>query len=406
MIDAEALKAKLAKGDSLDTIINDVLSETICEVLSLEANAFIESFNGSFEGGRRCLVRNGYSKLEVLTSAGPVEIKRPRVRDISGSEEKISFESSLLPRYLRRTEHVEEFIPWLYLQGLPVNKVGEALSRLYGQEVKGLSSTSISRLIEGWESEYDDWTRRPIEGVHPYIWADGVFFKVRSERDNQCILAIVGAREDGHKELLGIGEGFAESQDSWKELLVRLRGQGLQSPRLAIGDAGLGLWSGLREVFPECNRQNCWFHAIQAVRNYLPKCMRSLAVAHLKNIYLAPTVRESEHAIKVFSDAYGKKYPKAVETIVKNQDYLLTFYGYPAAHWLHIRTNNPIESLFGTVRHRTSKTRGMVPRRSLGAMVYKLCESAAANFRRLNQADDLIDVVKGRGYKDGCLVEK
>jgi transposase-like protein len=407
MFDKERLKAMLAEGQGVLEIIKAVVSELLCELLMLEADIFLNLYRDErLEDGTRRFVRNGFSEVEILTGNGPIKVRKPRIRDLGGGgEKKVTYDSSLIPKHLRRTEDVDNFIPWLYLRGVSSSNVGGALSTLFNEEVKGVSANTVCRLIKGWEDEYDQWLKRGIEGKFGYIWVDGIFFRVRSERENQCILAALGAREDGQKELLGFTEGFAESKESWKELLVRLRSQGLNAPRLVIGDAGLGIWSGLREVFPDSRQQSCWFHQIKTVRDYLPRSQRNLVTGYLRDVYLSPTEEAAEKAIKVFSEAFREKYPKAVESVSRRKDTLLSFYGFPAAHWSHIRTNNPIESIFSAVRNRTSKTRGMVSRRSLGAMVFKLCQIAQASFIRLRKAEELKEVIKGREYKNGLPVD-
>lgn len=356
------------------------------------------------EDGRARLVRHGHlPEREVMTGIGPVPVKVPRVRDRGAEAEKIRFTSSILPPYLRKAKSIEELLPWLYLKGISTGDFQEALAALLGPNAAGLSSTTISRLKAEWWEEYERWQHRDLSTRRfVYIWADGVYFQPRMAEEKQCVLVLIGADEWGRKEVLGLTDGFRESTQSWRELLLDLKRRGLaKAPDLAVGDGALGFWAALREVFGSTREQRCWFHKTGNVLNAMPKSLQAKAKGHLHDIWQAETKAEAQTAFDFFVETYGVKYDKAVAKLVKDRDVLLSFYDFPAEHWKHIRTSNPIESMFATVRHRTGKTKGCLSRKTGLAMAFRLMMSAQAKWRKLDGANRLPEIVQGIEFKDG-----
>lgn len=357
------------------------------------------------ERGRQRVVRNGHlPERRIQTGIGDVAVKAPRVRDRAG---ELKFSSSILPPYLRRTRSLEELLPWLYLKGLSTGDFSSALTALLGKDAPGLSANTISRLKEVWKGEYEHWSRRSLSGKeYVYVWADGIYFGVRLEDARQCILVIIGANSEGKKEVLGIADGYRESEASWKELLLDLKQRGLNiDPKLATGDGSLGFWKALPQVFGTTRAQRCWKHKTANVLNYLPKTLQAKAKANLNEISMAESRAAADQAFDHFLVSYEAKYPKATECLAKDRDTLLTFYDFPAEHWQHIRTTNPIESTFGTVRLRTAKTRGCVSRAGMLAMVFKLIKTAEQKWRTLKGHTLLAQVIKGVKFKDGLQEE-
>jgi putative transposase len=359
--------------------------------------------------GRQRLVRHGHlPEREVMTGIGPVPVKVPRVRDRGKGVEKIRFSSTLLPPYLRRARSVEELLPWLYLKGISTGDFGEALAALLGPDAGGLTSSTISRLKADWWAEYERWNRRDLSTKrYVYFWGDGVYFKPRMDADKQCMLVIIGADEWGNKDILGLVDGYRESSQSWREFLLDLRRRGLRkAPDLAVGDGALGFWNALREVFGETREQRCWVHKIGNVLNAMPKSLQPKAKGHLQDIWMAETKKDAEAAFDFFVSAYGVKYDRAVAKLTKDRDVLLTFYDFPAEHWKHIRTSNPIESTFATVRHRTKKTKGCLGRKTALAMTFRLMISAKKKWRKLDGAHRLPEIIEGVAFKDGIKQKK
>jgi len=330
----------------------------------------------------------------------------PKVRDRNGTG--LQFRSQLLPPYLRRTKSLEELIPWLYLKGISTGDFQEALSALLGPQAKGLSSSTISRLKAQWEEEHRRWSQRSLHTErYVYLWVDGVYFNIRAEEARQCILVIVGVDEQGHKEFLAIEDGYRESEQSWLEVLTDLKARGLkQGPELAVGDGALGFWKALAKVYGETRHQRCWVHKTANVLNKLPKSQQKKAKRRLHEIWMAATREDAHRAFDAFVSAYQAKYPKAVECLQKDREALLAFYDFPVPHWQHIRTTNPIESTFATVRLRTAKTRGCVSRQSILSLVYRLGLSAQKRWRRLRGFKHLAEVIQGVKFIDGVREEK
>jgi transposase-like protein len=341
----------------------------------------------------------------IQTGVGPVEVRQPRIEDggVDEDGDPRRFRSEILPRYLRRTRSLEELIPWLYLKGVSSGDFSEALVALVGPNAKGLSAATVTRLKKGWEAEYKTWNRRSLRGKrYVYLWADGVYCNVRLEEDRVCILVVMGATEDGTKELVAVHDGFRESEQSWREVFGDLRRRGLKkAPELVIGDGALGLWAALPKVFAKVRVQRCWVHKTANVLNYLPTKLQPTAKRLLQEIWMAETRKDADAAFAAFVETYQAKYPKAVACLEKDRDALLAFYAFPAEHWMHIRTTNPIESTFATVRLRTDKTKGCGTRLATLTMVFKLAQSAERHWRRLNKSELLVDVVKGVPFEDG-----
>ena len=363
------------------------------------------------EEGRRLVVRNGFLPERMIqTGAGELKVRQGRIRDRRGAKnpEAVHFTSSILPPYLRKSKSIEELIPWLYLKGISTGDFQEALQALLGEGAKGLSATTINRLMKIWEDEHRAWSRRSLEDKeYVYLWADGVYFNIRLEEDRQCILVIIGATADGKKELIGIWDGYRESTQSWRELLVDIKSRGLTlAPKLATGDGAMGFWAALREIYPQTREQRCWVHKTANVLNRLPKATQAKAKSDLHEIWMAETKDEAEDAFDRFVSKYEAKYPKAVETLKKDREVLLTFYDFPAEHWVHLRTTNPIESTFDTVRHRHRKTKGSGSRTACLTMVFKLVQAAERRWRRLNAPKMIGKVLEGYVFEDGIMQER
>ena len=354
--------------------------------------------------GHRQVVRNGsLPGRTVTTGVGPVQVQQPRVRDRRPAGQRETFRSALLPPYLRKTKSIEELIPWLYLKGVSTGDFSEALAALLGPDAPGLSATTVTRLKAVWQQEYDAWSKRSLEGKeYVYVWADGVHFNIRLEEDRQCILVLLGATADGRKELIAIGDGYRESEQSWKALLLDCRARGLAvAPSLAIGDGALGFWKALRQVWSTTREQRCWVHKTANVLDKLPKGQQPKAKAMLHDIWQAATKAEAEKAFDLFVATWEAKYAKATDCLVKDRAALLVFYDFPAEHWTHLRTTNPIESTFATVRLRTVKTKGSGSRAACLTMVFKLMESASRGWRLLNGSPLLKEVLAGVRFVDG-----
>jgi transposase-like protein len=396
----------LPVADPLTEVLRKGARELLQQAVEAEVAEFIEQHRKlKDEQERQRVVRNGYlPERTIQTGIGSVAVKGPRARDRKG---EIKFSSSILPAYLRRTRSIDELLPWLYLKGLSTGDFSEALSALLGSDAPGLSAATISRLKEVWKVEQESWSKRDLSGKRfVYLWVDGVHFGVRLEDASQCILVVIGATSEGKKELLAMSDGHRESEQSWIELLRDLKQRGLTiDPKLAVGDGALGFWKALPQVFGSTGAQRCWVHKTANVLNKLPKSLQGKAKAALQEIWMAESRASAEQAFDLFLTNYEAKYPKAAQCLAKDRAHLLTFYDFPADHWVHIRTTNPIESTFATVRLRTAKTRGCVSRGSILAMVFKLAKSAEQRWRRLKGATYLAQVIEGVRFKDGLQEE-
>ncbi len=381
------------------------------QAIEAEVAGFLATHAGQVDDhGRRRVVRNGHApERTIQTGIGPVEVRRPRVRDRgAGDAPRIRFTSAILPAYLRRARNVEELLPWLYLKGISTGQFEEALAALLGPDAPGLSATTIRRLVSAWQDEHRRWRGRDLSTKrYVYVWADGVYFAPRLEHDRQCILVLIGADAGGRKELLAIEDGFRESEQSWHELLVRLRDEnGLAiDPELATGDGALGFWQAARKVWPTTKQQRCWVHKTVNVLNKLPKSVQKKAKADLHAIYEAASRAEAEAAFDRFLAKYGAKYDKAAHCLAKDREALLAFYDVPAEHWQLVRGTNPIESTFATVRRRTAKTKGCLSRDTALALVFKLAKAAERHWRRLNGPDRLAEAIRGVRFRDGEPVQ-
>lgn len=370
-----------------------------------EVSEWIESHAHLRDGrGHRQVVRNGHlPERKITTGLGPVKVRQPRVHDRREGEERELFSSKILPPYLRKTKSLEELLPWLYLKGISTGDFNEALQSLLGPECPGLSASTVSRLLEGWQAEYQEWSRRSLADKHyVYLWVDGIHFNIRLEEDRQCILVLMGATADGKKELIAIADGYRESEQSWMELLLDVKSRGLSiAPKLATGDGALGFWKALPKVFSTTRTQRCWVHKTRNILDKFPKRLRPRAKEALHDIWMADTREAANQAFDLFLETYGAKYPKASECLAKDREELLAFYDFPAEHWKHLRTTNPIESVFATVRLRHRRTKGNGSRTRCLAMVHQLMLSASKRWRLLNGYELLTDIIQGVQFIDG-----
>jgi len=394
-------------SDPLTELVREGARKLIEQAIQAELSALLAAHaEEKTADGRARLVRHGHlPERDVLTGVGAIPVKVPRVRDRGEGDEKITFTPSILPRYLRKAKSVEDLLPWLYLKGVSSGDFQEALAALLGPDARGLSATTISRLKADWWADFQAWQKRDLSTRRfLYIWADGVYFKPRMAEEKQCVLVIVGADEYGHKELLGMTDGFRESTQSWRELLLDLKRRGLvHDPKLAVGDGALGFWAALREVFATTQEQRCWLHKTMNVLNAMPKSVQPKAKDHLHDIWQAETRRQAEAAFDFFIETYGVKYDKVAAKLVKDRDALLTFYDFPAEHWKHLRTTNPIESTFATVRHRTRRTKGCLSRKTGLAMAFKLMMSAQSKWRKLDGRNRMPELIEGVAFRDGVV---
>ena len=397
--------------DPLLAVLREGARRMLTQAVEAEVEAFLAAHGDLADGrGRRRLVRNGHApERHIQTGIGAIEVRRPRVRDRGeDGSEPVRFTSAILPPYLRRARNVEELLPWLYLKGVSTGRFGEALAALLGPDAPGLSATTVRRLTEAWQGEHAHWQGRDLSARrHIYLWADGVHFTPRLDHERQCLLVLIGADASGRKELLAVEDGFRESAQSWRELLVRLRDEnGLDlGPALATGDGALGFWQALHEVWPRTRQQRCWVHKTANVLNALPASVHGKAKQDLHAIHQAENRADAEAALDRFVAKYGPKYAKATTCLTKDREALLAFYAVPAEHWKHVRTTNPIESTFATVRLRTDKTKGCLSRETALAMVFKLAKSAERQWRRLDGTERLAQVVEGVRFRDGEPVQ-
>jgi transposase-like protein len=395
----------------LDEIVRDGARQMLAAALAVEVAAYIDAHAGEVdEHGRRLVVRNGHHhQREVLTAAGAVSVTAPRVNDKridADTGERQRFSSAILPAWARKSPQMTEVLPLLYLHGLSTSDFGPALEQFLGSGA-GLSATTITRLTSQWQDEAKAFGARDLSGTdYVYLWVDGIHLKVRLDQEKLCLLVMIGVRSDGRKELVALADGYRESAGSWADLLRSCRRRGMTTPVLAVGDGALGFWKAVREVFPETREQRCWFHVQANVLAALPKSAHPGALAALREIYNAEDIDKAQVAIKAFEVDYGARYPKAVAKIVDNADVLLEFYRYPAEHWVHLRTTNPIESTFATVRLRTKVTKGPGSRAAGIAMAYKLIDAAQARWRAVNAPHMVALVRAGAVFHKGKLLER
>jgi len=389
---------------SLETILREGSRRLLQEALELEVQQYVERFQQlKNESGQSLVVRNGYhQERELVTGAGKVPVRQPRVHDRRADEH---FTSAILPPYLRRTPSIDALIPALYLKGVSTSSFPEALRAILGEGVVGLSANNIVRLKQVWEQEFDAWSKRDLRGKrYVYLWADAVYFNVRLEKDRPCVLVVIGATEDGHKELLAIQDGERESHLSWLHLLEDLKARGLNEHSfLAIADGALGFWKALEEALPGARAQQCWVHKTANVLDKMSQRVRPDAKRLLHEMYLSPTKKDALAVYDRFFTLYQDKYSKACDCLKKDRDVMFTFYDFPAAHWVHLRTTNPIESTFATVRHRTRQTKGCGSRVTALTMVFKLATQAERHWRRLNRHKLITHLIDGDTFPDGEL---
>ena len=403
---ASWLGAPGAISDSLTELLRQGARGLIEKAVEAELQLLLDQYDNVTDlGGRKLVVRNGYlPEREVLTALGPVPVRVPKVRDRSGSG--VKFNSALVPPYVRKAKRVEAALPWLYLRGISTGDMQEALSVLVGEEAKGLSPAVVSRLKAQWSEAYSAWNQRDLSAEHyVYVWADGIYSTLRGEDDRLCLLILIGVNEQGEKRLLALSDGYRESKASWLSVIQDLQARGLKTPpQLAIGDGALGFWAALDEGWPQTRCQRCWVHKTANILNELPKSIQGKAKAGLHEIWMAETQAQAEKAFDRFVRDFGAKYPKAVDILVKDRAVLLSFYDFPAEHWIHIRTTNPIESSFATIRHRTTRTKNCVSRNTLLGLVFQLALTAQKSWRKLCGFNRLPDVVKGIQFQDGIAV--
>jgi len=405
---------RLRQPDEIDDPLTDVLRSgarrLLAQAVEMEADDFIATMKElKLADGRDRIVRHGHGpERSIQTGIGPVPVSRVKIRDrgANGEAERVRFASSILPKWARRTRSLDALLPVLYLRGVSTGDFQEALSALVGKDAPNLSPSVITRLTAQWNADYERWQKRDLSARrYVYVWADGVYLQARMEDQAECMLVLIGATPECKKELVGFQTGVRESAQSWRELLVDVKRRGLKvAPDIAVGDGALGFWKALDEVFPGTKHQRCWVHKTANVLNKVPLSVQANMKPDLREIYGAPTRAAAEMAIDVFAEKYGAKYDKAVDCLTKDRETLLAFYDFPAEHWDHLRTSNPIESIFATVRHRTVRTKGSLSSNTARLMVFKLIMAAAKSWRRLKGQNQLPKLIAGARFQDGIEV--
>jgi putative transposase len=400
----EGMGASIEVKNVLDEIVREGAKKLLQFAINQEVDDYIQAnIREIDQDGNRMVVRNGWAKeRNILTSAGSLPIKKPRIND---KRESVSFSSRILPPYMRKAPSIDALIPALYLRGISTGDFQEALEAILGPQAGGLSATNIVRLKEVWKQDYETWRKRDLSDKHyVYIWADGIHFNVRLDDERMCILVVIGATIEGKKELLAVHDGYRESKLSWKELFSDLQQRGLNKPpAIAIGDGALGFWAALREKFPTTQEQRCWVHKTANILDKMPKSIQSKAKSCIHDMYMTETREQALKSYAEFLKLYEAKYPSACECLKKDKDVLFTFYDFPAEHWKHLRTTNPIESTFATVRHRTARTKGCGSRTATLTMVFKLAKRAEKHWLRLSKHNLIIKVVEGVKFIDGIM---
>ena len=404
----------LRQPDEIDDPLTNILRAGARQLLAQAVEAEVETFLATVKDlkladGRARVVRPGYGPARTIaTGIGPVEVARAKIRDrgAAGDGERIRFSSAILPLWARRSRSLDALLPVLYLRGISTGDFQEALTALLGKDAPNLSPAAISRLTAEWQGEYERWQKRDLSARrYVYVWADGVFLQARMEDHGECMLVLIGATPEGKKELIGFQVGVRESAQSWRELLIDVKQRGLQiAPEIAVGDGALGFWKALDEVFPGTRHQRCWVHKTVNVLDKVPLSVQANMKKDLREVYWAPNRAVAEAAIDVFAEKYRAKYGRAVECLAKDRDALLAFYDFPAEHWDHLRTTNPIESVFATVRHRTVRTKGSLSSMTARLMVFKLVIAASKTWRRLKGTNQLPKVIAGVRFNDGIEV--
>ena len=394
-----------AISDPLTALLRSGAQQLITQAVEAELQELLNQYSDRrTDGGHAVVVRNGHlPERNLQTGLGPVTVRIPKVRSTTGAP--VTFRSALVPPYVRKTKSLEAALPWLYLKGVSSGEMGEALKVLIGVEAKGLSASTVSRLKQIWGQEYRSWRDGPLDKDRwVYVWADGVYSGLRGEQMKLCALVVIGVNERGEKHFLAIEDGMRESTQSWREVLLKLKSRGMNGPELSIGDGAMGFWAALEEVYPETRQQRCWMHKTMNVLNCLPKSAQAKGKQSLHDIWQAETKAEAEKAFDLFVKMYEPKYPKAAICLQKDRDEMMAFYDFPAQHWQSIRTSNPIESTFGTIRHRTRRSKGCLSRDGMLHMMFKLGQCAEKKWRRLRGFDYLTKVMTGVKFKDGVEV--
>ena len=394
--------------DSLTELLRSSAQQMLAQAIETERDEFLAHYRDQRSAaGLQAVVKSGYHpSRQVQTGIGPVAVRMPKVR--SNTAEPVTFRSSLVPPYLRRSMQLEEFVPYLYLKGISSGDMADVLRMLVGDDqARGFSASVVSRLKQVWEDEYKHWVQGDLScDQWVYIWADGIYSGLRSDDVKLCALVVIGVNEHGQKRFLALEDGVRESTQSWRELLLGLKSRGMNVPKLAIGDGAMGFWSALDEIYPDTRHQRCWVHKTANVLNALPKSSQPKAKQALHQIWMAETREQAQRAFDLFVQMYKDKYPKAVEVLQKDRDQLLAFYDFPASHWQSIRTTNPVESTFATIRHRTKRSKGCLNRNGMLCMMFKLGQSAEKRWRRLRGFRQLGQVIEGIQFKDGIEESK
>jgi len=401
-----SIKRPEVENDPLTEMLVSSARKLLIKALEVEVTEYLAIFEGmTDEQGRAAVVRNGYlPEREILTGIGPVPARVPKVR--SRLDEDVVFHSALVPPYVRKAKSLEATIPWLYLKGISTGQMRSALEILVGPGAKGLSPSVVSRLKKVWLDEFLAWGKKRLDDqTWVYLWADGIYSGIRAESRKLCLLVVVGVNDRGEKHFLAIEDGVRESTQSWREVLLDLKNRGLNAPALGVADGALGFWAALDEIFPETRHQRCWKHKTANVLNYLPRHTQPKAKEAIHEIWMAETKADAVKAFDLFTRTYQDKYPKAAYCLKKDREQLLAFYDFPAAHWQHIRTTNPIESTFATIRHRSKQAKGCVSRTTMLAMAFKLGMCAEENWRRLRGFNHLAKVINGVKFKDGIEIK-
>jgi transposase-like protein len=399
------LKGRDTLSDPISELLIAGARQLIAQAVEAEFQELLNEYSGQrTDDGKAAVVRNGYlPERELQTGLGPVTVKIPKIRSKTGKP--VTFCSALVPPYVRKTRSLEAALPWLYLKGISSGEMGEALKVLVGPEATGMSASTVSRLKQVWAQEYQSWCNGRLDKDRwVYVWADGVYSGLRGEQAKLCALVVIGVNERGQKHFLAIEDGVRESTQSWREVLLKLKSRGMNVPELAIGDGAMGFWAALDEVYPETRQQRCWMHKTMNVLNCLPKSGQAKAKQALHDIWQAATKADAGKAFDLFIKTYEPKYPKAAICLQKDHEELMAFYDFPAQHWQSIRTSNPIESTFGTIRHRTKRSKGCLSRDGMLHMMFKLGQCAEKKWRRLRGFDYLAKVVTGIKFKDGIEV--
>lgn len=395
-------------SDMLTELIRTHAQTLIKAALELEVTEVLKALETRrLPDGRHAVCRSGFQpERDIQTGIGPVTVKVPKIRARDGQPE--TFRSALVPPFIKRTRSLEAAIPWLYLQGISSGNMYSALEVLVGSEAKGLSANTVSRLKQQWTDEYNEWRKSDLSRDEwVYIWADGIYSGLRSEDEKLCVLVVMGVNDRGEKHFLAIEDGVRESTQSWQEVLLKLKDRGLKTaPKLAAGDGAMGFWAALDKIYPTTKHQRCWVHKTRNILNYLPKKSQPKAKERLHDIWKAETKKHAEQAFNLWIKTYEDKYPKAAQCLKKDRTELLAFYDFPAVHWQSIRTTNPIESAFATIRHRTKRAKGCLSRTTMLAMIYKVGMSAETQWRKLRGFESLAKVIRGVQFRDGVELHK